>query len=70
MGTAAAAAMRLGLPERLEDRRSMRLPEDQKVVKQIAKAKWRLTKWGFGPWARIYRPTQGQQRRCVQLAVL
>jgi hypothetical protein len=29
-----------------------------------------LTKRGFGPWARVYRPAQGQQRSCVQLAVL
>jgi hypothetical protein len=29
-----AAAARLGLPEHLEDRRSMRLPEDHKVVRQ------------------------------------
>jgi hypothetical protein len=65
-----AAAIRLGLPERLEDRRGMRLPEDHKVVKQIAKAKWQLTRRGFGPWARVYRPAQGQQRSCVQLAVL
>jgi DNA-binding XRE family transcriptional regulator len=66
----AAAADRLGLPEQLADRRAMRLPEGHKVVKQISKAKWRLTKRGFGPWARIYRPAQGDQRRCVQLAVL
>jgi len=66
----AAAADRLGLPERLADRRSMRLPEDHKAVKQITRAKWQLTKRGFGPWARIYRPAQGQQRQCVQLAVL
>jgi DNA-binding transcriptional regulator YiaG len=66
----AGAAEHLGLPGRLEDRRAMRLPEDHKVVKQIAKAKWQLTKRGFGPWARIYRPAQGNQRQCVQLAVL
>jgi DNA-binding XRE family transcriptional regulator len=66
----AAAAARFGLPERLEDRRAMRLPEDHKVVKQIGRAKWQLTRRGFGPWARIYRPAQGQQRSCVQLAVL
>ena len=66
----AAAAVRLGLPERLEDRRGMRLPEDHEVVRQIAKAKWQLTRRGFGPWARVYRPAQGQQRSCVQLAVL
>ena len=66
----ADAAVRLGLPERLEDRRSMRLPEDHKVVRQIARAKWQLTKRGFGPWARVYRPAQDAERRCVQLAVL
>ncbi|MGW5353341.1 telomere-associated protein Tap, partial [Streptomyces sp. NPDC004031] len=66
----AAAAARLGLPERLEDRRSMRLPEDHKVVKQITRAKWQLTKRGFGPWARVYRPAKGSERQCVQLAVL
>ncbi|MEV7860216.1 helix-turn-helix domain-containing protein [Streptomyces hirsutus] len=69
----ASAAVRLGLPERLEgheQRRSLRLPEDHPVVKQVAKAKWRLTQRGFGPWARIYRTAQGTQRQCVQLAVL
>jgi hypothetical protein len=53
----AAAAVKLGLPERLEgheQRRSLRLPEDHPVVKQVVKAKWRLTQRGFGPWARIY----------------
>jgi hypothetical protein len=48
----------------------MRLPEDHKVVKQIARAKWQLTKRGFGPWARVYRPAKGSERQCVQLAVL
>ncbi|MEH0517386.1 helix-turn-helix domain-containing protein [Streptomyces sp. B21-079] len=69
----AAAAVRLGLPERLEgheQRRSLRLPEDHPVVKQVVKAKWRLTQRGFGPWARIYRKAQGRERQCVQLAVL
>ncbi|WP_031522669.1 telomere-associated protein Tap [Streptomyces sp. NRRL F-5123] len=65
-----AAAEQLGLPLVLEDRRAMRLPEDHKVVKQIAKAKWQLTRRGFGPWARVYRPAQGDRRQCVQLAVL
>ncbi|WP_328473491.1 telomere-associated protein Tap [Streptomyces sp. NBC_00448] len=64
------AAGRLGLPERLEDRRSMRLPEDHQVVRQIGKAKWRLTQRGFGPWARVYRPAVGGERQCVQFAVL
>ncbi|MEV2196505.1 helix-turn-helix domain-containing protein [Streptomyces phaeochromogenes] len=69
----AAAAMKLGLPERLEghkQRRSLRLPEDHPVVKQVVKAKWRLTQRGFGPWARIYRKVQGRERQCVQLAIL
>ncbi|MEU3182432.1 helix-turn-helix domain-containing protein [Streptomyces albidoflavus] len=69
----AAAAVKLGLPERLEgheQRRSLRLPEDHRVVKQVTKAKWQLTQRGFGPWARIYRKSQGRGRQCVQLAVL
>ncbi|MGW1656796.1 telomere-associated protein Tap [Streptomyces atratus] len=68
----AAAAVKLGLPERLEgheQRRSLRLPEDHPVVKQVAKAKWQLTQRGFGPWARIYRKA-GRERQCVQLAIL
>ncbi|MEU9484180.1 helix-turn-helix domain-containing protein [Streptomyces decoyicus] len=64
------AAERLGLPAVLEDRRGLRLAEDHKVVKQLAKAKWKLTKRGFGPWARVYRPTEGGKRQCVQFAIL
>ncbi|MFF0191084.1 telomere-associated protein Tap [Streptomyces sp. NPDC005244] len=66
----AEAAARFGLPERLEDRRGLRLEEGHPVLKQISKAKWQLTQRGFGPWARIYRKAQGQQRQCVQLAIL
>jgi hypothetical protein len=69
----AEAAVKLGLPERLEgheQRRSLRLPEDHPVVKQVAKARWQLTQRGFGPWARIYRKAQGRERQCVQLAIL
>ncbi|MEU7160375.1 telomere-associated protein Tap [Streptomyces chrestomyceticus] len=66
----AAAAAKLGLPERLEDRRGLRLPEDHPVVKQVLKARWQLTQRGFGPWARIYRKAQGRERQCVQLAIL
>ncbi|MFE5730933.1 telomere-associated protein Tap [Streptomyces sp. NPDC056528] len=66
----AAAAVKLGLPESLEDRRGLRLAEDHPVVKQVLKAKWRLTQRGFGPWARIYRKVQGRDRQCVQLAIL
>lgn len=69
----AAAAVKLGLPERLEgheQRRSLRLPADHPVVKQVAEARWKLTQRGFGPWARIYRSAQGRERQCVQLTVL
>ncbi|MCA6092040.1 helix-turn-helix domain-containing protein [Streptomyces sp. SCA3-4] len=69
----AAAAVRFGLPERLEGfeaRRSLRLPDDHPVVKQITRARWKLTQRGFGPWARVYRPAKAGQRQCVQLAVL
>jgi hypothetical protein len=66
----ASAAARFGLPERLEDRRGLRLADDHPVVKQLAKAKWKLTQRGFGPWPRIYRPAQSGRRQCVQLAIL
>ncbi|MFJ6784103.1 telomere-associated protein Tap [Streptomyces yangpuensis] len=69
----ASAAVRLGLPERLEgreERRSLRLAEDHPVVRQIDRARWQLTQRGFGPWARIYRKADGSTRQCVQLAVL
>ncbi|MBC2904311.1 telomere-associated protein Tap [Streptomyces cupreus] len=66
----AAAAVRFGLPERLEDRRNLRLPDDHPVVGQVGKAKWQLTQRGFGPWARVYRKAQGTRRQCVQFAIL
>ncbi|MFD4142734.1 telomere-associated protein Tap [Streptomyces sp. NPDC058572] len=66
-----AACERYGLPTRLTDdeRRAGRLQEGHKVLKQLAKANWQLTRRGFGPWARIYRPAQGSQRSCVQLCI-
>ncbi|MFE2125210.1 telomere-associated protein Tap [Streptomyces amritsarensis] len=69
----ASAAVKLGLPERLEgreERRSLRLANDHPVVQQIGKAKWQLTQRGFGPWPRIYRAADGSARQCVQLAIL
>ncbi|MEU6175812.1 helix-turn-helix transcriptional regulator [Streptantibioticus parmotrematis] len=66
-----AALERYGLPTALseEERRAGRLPDGHKVVKQLAKSGWQLTQRGFGPWARIFRPAEGSQRRCVQLCV-
>ncbi|WP_369141822.1 helix-turn-helix domain-containing protein [Streptomyces sp. R44] len=66
----AAAAAKFALPERLEDRRGLRLPPDHPVVGQVLKAKWQLTQRGFGPWPRIYRKAKGRDRQCVQLAIL
>ncbi|MEU6098619.1 helix-turn-helix transcriptional regulator, partial [Streptomyces sp. NPDC047079] len=66
-----AALQRYGLPVALtdEERLAGRIPEGHKVVKQLARADWKLTKRGFGPWARIYRPAQGSERNCVQLCI-
>ncbi|MFE6963047.1 telomere-associated protein Tap [Streptomyces sp. NPDC057696] len=66
-----AALERYGLPATLtdEERLAGRLPEGHKVAKQLARQEWKLTKRGFGPWARIYRPAQGSERACVQLCI-
>lgn len=66
-----AALTRYGLPVTLNEveRLAGRLPEGHKVAKQLARAEWKLTKRGFGPWARIYRPAQGMERACVQLCI-
>ncbi|GAB3010805.1 hypothetical protein GCM10023080_091790 [Streptomyces pseudoechinosporeus] len=66
-----AALERYGLPVALseEERLAGRIPEGHKVIKQLARADWQLTKRGFGPWARIYRPAKGSDRQCVQLCI-
>ncbi|MEU2999168.1 helix-turn-helix transcriptional regulator [Streptomyces sp. NPDC006995] len=66
-----AALERYGLPVALteEEKLAGRIAEGHKVVKQLARAEWKLTKRGFGPWARIYRPAQGSERACVQLCI-
>ncbi|UYQ66146.1 telomere-associated protein Tap [Streptomyces peucetius] len=66
-----AAAERYGLPARLTDdeRRAGRLPDGHKVLDRLARADWQLTRRGFGPWARIYRPAKGSRRACVQLCI-
>ncbi|MFJ7159650.1 telomere-associated protein Tap [Streptomyces sp. NPDC101118] len=66
----AEAAHRFGLPDILEDRRGLRLPDNHPAVKALTKAKWQLTRRGFGPWARVYRPADKGRRACVQLAIL
>ncbi|MFE6946527.1 telomere-associated protein Tap [Streptomyces chartreusis] len=66
-----AALERYSLPVTLteEERLAGRIPEGHKVIKQLTRADWKLTKRGFGPWARIYRPAQGSERACVQLCI-
>ncbi|MEU1707083.1 helix-turn-helix domain-containing protein [Streptomyces sp. NPDC005706] len=66
-----AACRRYGLPGTLsqEERLAGRLPDGHKVLGQLDRADWRLTKRGFGPWARIYRPAKGGRRQCVQLCL-
>ncbi|MFI9649395.1 telomere-associated protein Tap [Streptomyces sp. NPDC052040] len=66
-----AACEHYGLPVTLtqQERLSGRIPEGHKVIKQLTRAGWQLTKRGFGPWARIYRPAQGSERSCVQLCI-
>lgn len=66
-----AACERYGLPAALSEaeRLAGRLPEGHKVIKQLERADWQLTKRGLGPWARIYRPAEGSRRQCVQLCI-
>ncbi|MFK4103197.1 telomere-associated protein Tap [Streptomyces sp. NPDC019531] len=66
-----SALERYGLPVGLtdEERLAGRIPEGHKVIKQLVRAEWKLTKRGFGPWARIYRPATGSERACVQLCI-
>ncbi|WP_261994064.1 telomere-associated protein Tap [Streptomyces sp. t39] len=67
----APALEHYGLPVTLgeEERIAGRIPESHQAVKQLARAEWQLTKRGFGPWARIYRPATGSERACVQLCI-
>ncbi|MFI6864354.1 telomere-associated protein Tap [Streptomyces sp. NPDC050421] len=66
-----AALERYGLPVAFtaEEKDAGRIPEAHKVIKQLVRADWKLTKRGFGPWARIYRPAKGSERQCVQLCI-
>ncbi|RDD85100.1 telomere-associated protein Tap [Streptomyces parvulus] len=66
-----SALERYGLPVTLteQEKHAGRIPDGHKVIKQLTRAEWKLTKRGFGPWARIYRPTTGSERSCVQLCI-
>lgn len=64
-----AATAHFGLPAHLEDQEGLRLPADHKIVKQLTRAGWEMTKRGFGPWPRIFQRREGE-RYCVQLALV
>ncbi|MER6475026.1 telomere-associated protein Tap [Streptomyces filamentosus] len=66
-----SALEHLGLPAELteDERDTGRLAPDHPAVKGLEAAEWKLTRRGFGPWARIYRPAQGSRRLCVQLCI-
>ncbi|WEH37818.1 transcriptional regulator (plasmid) [Streptomyces sp. AM 4-1-1] len=63
------AVAHFGLPTDLADQEDLRLPADDRSVKNITKAGWELTKSGFGPWARLFKRLDGK-RHCVQLALV
>ncbi|MFD6967428.1 telomere-associated protein Tap [Streptomyces sp. NPDC059949] len=65
----ASAVAHFGLPADLADQEELRLPADHKVVKNITRAGWELTKSGFGPWPRVFQRLDGK-RHCVQLALI
>lgn len=62
---------RYGLPATLSDdeRRAGRLADGHKAVRQLTRADRKLTRRGFGPWARTYRSAEGAKRSCVQLRI-
>lgn len=66
------ASTRLGLPDRLEDRARLRLPEDHPAVTEITDAGWTLTGRGVSNWTRVYGtdPNNPQARTCVVVAVV
>jgi len=59
----------LGLPPVLEDRAQLRLPERHPEVTLLRDGGFKLTRRGFGPWARVYQPVKNGKRASVQLAV-
>jgi hypothetical protein len=67
-----AAAVKLALPEHLEDYDKPRrhLPDDHPVVKLLVKGGWRLTGRGFGAWTGVHRTAGGGVRQGVRLAIV
>ncbi|WP_240981670.1 MULTISPECIES: transcriptional regulator [unclassified Streptomyces] len=59
----------LGLPPALDNRNQLRLPDSHPEISRLRDAGFRLTRSGFGPWARVYLPVENGKRSCVQLAL-
>ncbi|MEU2955920.1 telomere-associated protein Tap [Streptomyces xanthochromogenes] len=64
-----AASTALHLPAELDDRVTLRLPTDHPVLAQLRQAGFLLTRRGFGPWPRVYRPVVNKKRASLQLAI-
>ena len=64
-----AASTALHLPAELGDRATLRLPTDHPVLAQLRQAGFHLTRRGFGPWPRVYRPVVNKKRASLQLAI-
>lgn len=45
----------LGLPPRLDDRKRLRVPEDDPAVKDLSEAGWTLSRAGLGGWTFLFR---------------
>ncbi|MFE9404733.1 telomere-associated protein Tap [Streptomyces sp. NPDC006530] len=64
-----AASTALHLPAELGDRATLRLPADHPVLAHLRQAGFHLTRRGFGPWPRVYRPVVNKKRASLQLAI-
>ncbi|MEU0122211.1 helix-turn-helix transcriptional regulator [Streptomyces albidoflavus] len=64
-----AASAALHLPAALDDRARVRLADSHPVITQLHQAGFSLTRRGFGPWPRAFRPVRNNKRACVQLAI-
>ncbi|MFI7296874.1 telomere-associated protein Tap [Streptomyces sp. NPDC050121] len=64
-----AASAALNLPAALDDRARLRLPDSHPVITHLQQAGFSLTRRGFGPWPRVFRPITNNKRASVQLAI-
>ncbi|MFF3910540.1 telomere-associated protein Tap [Streptomyces sp. NPDC001848] len=64
-----AASAALHLPAALDDRARLRLADSHPVITQLQQAGFSLTRRGFGPWPRVYRPVTNNKRASIQLAI-